>query len=334
MRRMARKLRLEYAGAAYHVINRGNYRQNVFAAKGAAEAFERCLGETCERFGWIVHAYAIMRNHFHLAVETPEPNLSEGMKHLQGTWANRFNRYRGLVGRPFQGRYKALHVEPGKALAQVANYIHLNPVRAKVVAVENLLEFRWSSFWWFPQKKARPAWLCAETVLAEAGDLADTAAGWRKYGEYLGFLDEAEPSKRNERFGKLSRGWALGTAEFKQELIRELRQRGADLERVVLHGEPKADWRQVREAAWEERLQQLARASGIELGKLGARKSDDAKVLLAAAMRAGTAANNAWLCVRLGMGTPASVSQFVHRWLAQETNAEKVRRLQATAVKV
>ena len=120
---MTRKLRLEFPGATYHVINRGNYRQNVFEAKGSAEAFERTLGETCERFGLLIHAYVIMRNHFHLAVETPQPNLSEGMKFLQGTWANRFNRYRGLVGRPFQGRYKALYVEPGAALAQVANYI-------------------------------------------------------------------------------------------------------------------------------------------------------------------------------------------------------------------
>jgi putative transposase len=330
---MARKLRLEYAGATYHVINRGNYRQNIFEAKGAAEAFERCLGETCERYGWILHAYVIMRNHFHLAVETPEPNLSAGMKHLQGTWANRFNRYRGTAGRPFQGRYKALHVEPGKSLAQVASYIHLNPVRAKVVAVEKLGEFRWSSFWWFPQKKARPAWLCAETVLTEAGDLADTTTGWRKYGEYLGFLDETEPNKRNERYGKLSQGWALGTAEFRTGLMQELRQRGADLERVVLLGASEADWRQVRETEWEKQLHRLADAAGLDLAKLGTRKSDEAKVLLAAVMRAGTAASNGWLCERLGMGTPASVSQFVRRWLKDEANAESAQRLRQKVVK-
>ena len=200
---MARKLRLEYEGACYHVINRGNYRKNVFEAKGAAEAFERCLGETCERFGWVIHAYVIMSNHFHLAVETPQPNLSEGMKFLQGTWANRFNRFNRVMGRPFQGRYKALHVEPGHALAQVAHYIHLNPVRAKVVESETLGEFRWSSLSWFLEKKGRPAWLCAETVLAEAGGLADTEAGWRKYGEYLAVLAETMPRKREERYAHL-----------------------------------------------------------------------------------------------------------------------------------
>ncbi len=331
---MARKLRLEYGGATYHVINRGNYRQNVFEPKGAAEAFERCLGETCERFGWVIHAYVIMRNHFHLAVETPEPNLSAGMKWLQGTWTNRFNRYRGLVGRPFQGRYKALHVEPGTALAQVANYIHLNPVRAKVVEAERLGEFRWSSFWWFPQREARPAWLCAETVLAEAGQLADTAAGWRKYGDYLGFLDEAEPTKRNQRFGKLSRGWALGTAEFKQGLIADLKERGARLEQVSLLGETGEDWRELREKAWDERLQAIASAAKIDLGRLGPRKSDPAKVLLAAALRAESGVSNAWLCARLRMGAPASVSQFVRRWLFEEANAERLARLRGLLSKV
>ena len=83
---MARKLRLEFPGACYHVINRGNYRRAVFAPKGAAEAFERCLGEAAGKFGWRLHAYVVMRNHFHLAVETPRPNLSLGMKWLQGTW--------------------------------------------------------------------------------------------------------------------------------------------------------------------------------------------------------------------------------------------------------
>ena len=104
---MARKLRLEFAGACYHVINRGNYRRELFGDDGTRDAFQRCLFEACERFEWRLHAFVIMRNHFHLAAQTPEPNLSEGMKWLQGTWAARFNRFRRENGRPFQGRYKA-----------------------------------------------------------------------------------------------------------------------------------------------------------------------------------------------------------------------------------
>src|SRR5438034_1286861 len=103
---MARQIRLEFPGACYHVINRGNYRRDLFASKGAAAAFEEVLFEAAARCGWRLHAYVVMRNHFHLAVELTEPNLSVGMKWLQGTWAVRFNRYRQETGRPFQGRYK------------------------------------------------------------------------------------------------------------------------------------------------------------------------------------------------------------------------------------
>ncbi|MDI1248186.1 MAG: transposase [Lacunisphaera sp.] len=308
---MARAVRLEYPGACYHVINRGNYRRDVFAPKGAAEAFEGCLGEAAEKHGWRVHAWVIMRNHFHLAVETPQPNLSLGMKWLQGTWAVRFNRFRGELGRPFQGRYKALHVESGHALAQVANYIHLNPVRAKIVPVDRIAEFARSSLAWFARKD-RPAWLEAATVLAESGGLPDTAAGWRKYGAYLGVLAEEDAKLREERFGRLSRGWMVGSKEFKKDLQKDLASRGADMEKARLLGVGAVpEW---REEHWEGKLQKGARALKIRLDRLPSRKSAPEKVQLAALLKAGTAVSNGWLAQRLSMGQPASVSQFVRRF--------------------
>ena len=132
---MARKLRIQFEGACYHIINRGNYRADVFANQGAAKAFETCLWEACEKTGWRLHAYVIMQNHYHLAVETPQPNLVEGMHWLQSTFATRFNRFRSENGHVFQGRYKAILVEPGPTLAYVANYIHLNPHRAGLLPV-------------------------------------------------------------------------------------------------------------------------------------------------------------------------------------------------------
>jgi REP element-mobilizing transposase RayT len=314
---MPRKLRIEYAGACYHIINRGNYRQSIFAGEGAAEAFERCLAETCERCGWRVHAFVIMRNHFHLAVETPQANLSAGMKHLQGTWANRFNRYRGLQGRPFQGRFKALHVEAGHALAQVAHYIHLNPAKARVIAAERSAQFRWSSLWWFPQKK-RPAWLVAETVLAEAGNLADTAAGWRRYGDYLAWLGATSVREREEKFGRLSRGWAVGTQTFRQNLLADLQAQGADVEHAARPGESEGDRRTIRDEVWSASLATAATAAGLALDQLGGRKSDPDKVLLAAVLKASTDVSNGWLSARLQMGAPASASQFVRRFHLRE----------------
>jgi len=127
---MARKLRLEFPGAIYHVINRGNYRSWIFAEESTKAAFERCLFQTCERSNWLLRAFVVMGNHFHLAVETPQGNLVAGMQWLQATFANRFNRYRDERGHLFQSHYKSLVVEAGDALGQVCHYFHLNPVRA------------------------------------------------------------------------------------------------------------------------------------------------------------------------------------------------------------
>jgi len=180
---------VEFAGACYHVINRGNYRREIFAGKGAADSFQACLGEAAGKFGCRLHAFIILWNHFHLAVETPEPNLSDGMKWLQGTWVARFNRYHGVVGRPFQGRYKALHVEPGHTLAQVAHYIHLNPARARRGPVERLLEYRWSSL---------PLFLAKERDVVSLG--RDNSTGKRRargHGRRLAQLSRlSRPSGR------------------------------------------------------------------------------------------------------------------------------------------
>lgn len=304
---------MEWAGACYHVINRGNYRRNLFAENGAAESFQVCLFEATERFGWRLHAFVVMRNHFHLAVETPEPNLSDGMQWLQATWAARFNRLRREVGRPFQGRFKALHVEPGHALAQVAHYIHLNPVRAKVVNVGRLTDFAWSSLTLFAAGKA-PQGLISETVLAESGGLRDTGAGWRKYVEYLGVLSEEETKLRNARFGRLSRGWAIGSPDFKNDLRQQMVEQAEGEERFRVLGADGAAHREVRALVWEDALADLAKRFEVSLEALPAQKSAEPKLLLAAAMKATTSVSNGWLAERLQMGQPASVSQFVRRF--------------------
>jgi hypothetical protein len=252
-----------------------------------------------------------MRNHFHLAVETPDPNLSQGMKWLQGTWAMRFNRYWSEIGRPFQGRYKALHVEPGAAFAQVCHYIHLNPVRAKVLPVDRLVEFAQSSLTWFIRKD-RPQWLVAGSLLAECGGLADSPAGWRKYREYLGFLAEEDLKLREERFGRMSRGWMLGSQDFKRALQQDLAGQGAELEKLQLLGMGQV--LEIREEQWEEKLQRAAKSLQVDLQQLPRNKSARDKVRLAALMKTGTTVSNDWLAKRLLMGQPASVSQFVRRF--------------------
>lgn len=312
---MARKLRLEFPGACYHVLNRGNYRRDLFAGDGAAESFQCCLFEACERYRWRLHAFVVMLNHFHLALETPEANLSEGMKWLQGTWAARFNRYRSEIGRPFQGRYKALHVEPGHAFAQVAHYIHLNPVRAGITSAAQILEYRWSSLTWFISRR-RPIFLVPNTVLAESGGLADTPAGWQSYLAYLEVLATEDTARKDEAFGRLSRGWAIGTTQFKAGLAKELQCAGGQSPLMTLVGLDRAGQREARMALWNEQLTAIAAVLELDLKALPRRKSADEKIQLAAAMKQLTSASNDWLAQRLEMGASTSVSPLLHRFRA------------------
>jgi REP element-mobilizing transposase RayT len=216
---MARRPRIQFAGALYHIINRGNYRRDIFETEGAAQAFEKCLFEACEKSGWRLHAYVIMRNHFHLAVETPQGNLVKGMHWLQGTFATRFNRFRSEQGYLFQRRYQAILVEPGPTLSYVVNYIHLNPVKCGLLTVDRMDEYRWCSFRRFVQKN-RPAFLVCEEWLAELGRFSDSRAGWRSYRDYLSWLITDKPEQKNQAFEQMTRGWALGSKEFRVDLIK------------------------------------------------------------------------------------------------------------------
>jgi REP element-mobilizing transposase RayT len=108
---MARPLRIQYPGALYHVVARAKRRQLLFTDDSDRNEFLKTLGETVEKTGWRIHAYVLMDNHYHLLLETPEPNLVNGMKWLQGIYTQRFNSRHGLSGHLFQGRYKAIPVD-------------------------------------------------------------------------------------------------------------------------------------------------------------------------------------------------------------------------------
>ena len=310
---MPRRLRLEFSGACYHVTNRGNYRQPIFGSGGAARSFQICLDEACTSHAWRVHAYSIMSNHFHLVLETPEPNLSDGMQWLQSTWAQRFNRYRGVTGRPFQGRFFAKPIEPGHVVAQVAHYVHLNPVEAGLVPVERVGEYRWSSLAHFPRRD-RPGWLESATVLAESGGLADTAGGWRSYRSYLAGLWETEPLMREKRFAEFTRSWAVGSTAFRAEVRERLDRAEERRERFRLLGADREAVLAARSELWEEQLRALARALGVQLARLPTKKSAEEKLLLATAMKRTTSVSRSWLAQRLQMGAASGLGSLLYRY--------------------
>ena len=138
---MPRKMRVEYPGAVYHVMNRGDRREPIFHDDADRQRFVNTLGEACGKTGWQVHALCLMPNHFHMVVETPRGNLVAGMKWFLGTYTGRFNRRHKLFGHLFSGRYKALIVDgSGNGyLKAVCDYVHLNPARAKLLRSEQAL---------------------------------------------------------------------------------------------------------------------------------------------------------------------------------------------------
>jgi putative transposase len=161
---MARPLRIEFAGAVYHVTSRGNERRPIFRTNNDRLAFLRFLGETVERFGWSITAWVLMSNHFHLVIRTAEPNLSRGMHWLNGRYAGWFNRTHHRSGHLFQGRFHAFPIDEETYLAKVIRYVMLNPVRAAMV--ERPEKYRWSSYRATGGFEPAPEWLDVATVLA------------------------------------------------------------------------------------------------------------------------------------------------------------------------
>jgi putative transposase len=141
---MARPLRIEFAGALYHVTARGNAQTDIYADDSDRQQFLSLLQNTVERHDWYCHAYCLMDNHYHLLIETNSPSLSKGMKFINGTYTQYYNRQHQRVGHVFQGRFKAILVQKNTYLLELARYIALNPVRAHMV--RSAKDWPWSSY--------------------------------------------------------------------------------------------------------------------------------------------------------------------------------------------
>jgi len=161
---MARPLRLEFAGALYHVTSRGDRQDAIYLTDDDRNTYLKILGDVCERYNWKVHAYCLMDNHYHILVETPDSNLSKGMRHLNGVYTQYFNRTHQRVGHVYQGRYKSIIVQKEAYLLEVARYIVLNPVRAQMVRAAK--DWPWSSYRATAGQVDSPRWLDSQWIIA------------------------------------------------------------------------------------------------------------------------------------------------------------------------
>ena len=302
---MPRPPRFQFPGAIYHVLNRGNYRSWIFKDDGAKASFQKSLLEACEYAGWRLHAYCIMGNHYHLAIETPEPNLSDGMRWLQSVFANRFNRFRKERGHLFQGRFKSILIEDWDRLSWLCHYIHLNPVRAGNCDIKGLKSYPFSSYWHLRKTRTREPFMRFEAFLDGAGGLADSAAGRAKYEQYLSWLSEDDQARKQAEFEHMSKGWALGTKKFKQAVLEDEKSRIADLELGS------KDYAEIREEAWELELSRCLKALGKRRSDIRSDpKSADWKVAIASHLKRKALCKNPWISRNLNMGAGASISRY------------------------
>lgn len=178
---MARPLRIEYAGALYHVTSRGDRREDIYLDDNDRERWLAVFAQVCSRFNWRCHAWCLMDNHYHIVIETIEGNLSQGMRQLNGVYTQQFNRKHGLFGHLFQGRYKAILVEKNAYLFELSRYVVLNPIRAGMV--KGLDDWQWSSYPAMTGDATVPDWLETDWLLGQFGKSRKVAR--RRYKNFV-----------------------------------------------------------------------------------------------------------------------------------------------------
>jgi len=305
---MARKLRLEYPGAIYHVMNRGDRREAIFRTDQDRRLFLETLAQVCQKTGWQVHALCLMANHFHLVVETPNGNLVAGMKWFLGTYTSRFNRRHKLSGHLFSGRYKSLIVDGSGTgyLKTACDYVHLNPVRAKLLRPEQkLASYRWSTYpaYLLPARR-RPGWLRVDRLLGEHGL---PVAGRVARREFARRMEARRAAELGREWQRVRRGWCLGGKGFRKELLAEMHGLAGPE-----HGG--AERRETEEAWAEKLLAEALQREGWTVGELAQRRKGDAvKVRLARRLRQETTMTLSWIAKQLHMGAAGSLANLLRK---------------------
>jgi len=217
---MARPLRLEFAGALYHVTARGDRREPIYEDDEDRGAFLDIFGTVIEDFNWVGHAYCLMGNHYHLLIETPDANLAKGMRQLNGSYTQWSNRHHRRVGHLFQGRYKAILVDKDAYLLELCRYIVLNPVRARLVRSAGL--WPWSSYRAMLGTQEAPKWLSVEALLLQFGRSRSLAR--QRYAQFV-----AQGVKAQSPWDNLKGQIYLGDERFVERMKRKLDRQSDDI---------------------------------------------------------------------------------------------------------
>ena len=334
---MTRTLRHEYEGAVYHAMCRGNDGQQIFREEKGYRLFLSTLEEVCLQTGWRIHAYVLMNNHYHLLLETPEANLVAGMKWFQGTYTQRFNSMFKRRGHLFQGRYKALPIDPEKSdtyFREVGQYIHLNPYRAKLAGTgmdQPLEGFGWSSYPAYIGVIGKyPEWLVCNRLYG-AFDLGDDRKSCQENykllveSRMLGEADQLEDSTRMVIEKQIRRGWYIGGDAFRGQLAGMITSRSDNLrgEQRLAHNEMEAN-RLIAEAL---------KGFGIDEPDLISKKSAVLeKRAIAWMLKRYTTVTVVWIADRLKMGHRTNASKAIATF--EKENSVEIEQLKAKVLRI
>lgn len=337
---MSRSLRIQYPGAVYHAMCRGNNGQDTFINDDGRRLFLSTLTEACDQTGWMIHAYVLMSNHYHLLLETPEANLVEGMRWFQGAYTQRFNSMFQRRGHLFQGRYKAIPVQTDprhgglEYFRKISTYIHLNPFRAHLCGegtAHPLQSYPWSSYPAYigSVRGKRPQWLVRKKVL-ETWGLEEGKAGYlagyqEKIERVMKFENDPEAGRRGEFQKQVKHGWFLGSEAYREFLDGHLNGR---TQTDNYRGTQRRDHDQTE----AERLLAagLLRLGVSEQEILDSKNVRLEKQALVWMIKSHTTVRGVWLADRLHMGHPMNVSRALARFRLrddQETQAIKTKML-------
>ncbi|MEW6375314.1 MAG: transposase [Thermodesulfobacteriota bacterium] len=219
---MARQLRVEFENAFYHITSRGNLRDKIFYDASDRERFLKILSRTKERYGFLLHAYALMDNHYHLLMETPKANLSQIMQNINTSYTVYVNRKYQRSGHLLQGRFKGIIVDKDRYLVALSRYIHLNPVRVKLV--KRPIEYPWTSYRAFMDQKAENSLVDTGETLSYFSKRRNRAV--RAYREFV----EVDEGRDENPFAAMEAGLLLGDGGFKAKVLRRIERMKVDEE--------------------------------------------------------------------------------------------------------
>ena len=292
-------------------MSRGDRREDIFLDDVDRHDFIKTLAESCQKASWQVHAYCLMRNHYHLVLETPNANLVGGMAWLQSTYTIRLNHRHKLFGHVFSGRYKAQLVEgSGNGYLKTAcDYVHLNPVRAGLLRSEDrLVAYPWSSLMWYlAAPEHRPGWMRVDRLLGEHGLGSDLAANRQEFERRMEARRLAETDE--EALKVLRRGWCLGGGEYKRQMLEAMEGKLGEYHSGELR-------RETAEAKAERIVaEELSRQGWNENDLATRRKSDPGKLRIAARLRRETTLTIKAIASRVHLGSSRSAYVRLYEWI-------------------